>query len=56
MKNGLNSTQKGVMKKEFCELCGISPSTAYKLLKSEKVHFEKFNLLTRRIFMFIFKP
>ena len=41
MKNGLNSIQNGVMKKEFCELCGISPSTAYKLLKSKKVHFEK---------------
>ncbi len=41
MKNELNSTQNGVMKKDFCELCGISPSTAYKLLKSEKVHFEK---------------
>ncbi len=41
MKNGLNSTQNCVMKKEFCELCGISPSTAYKLLKSKKVHFEK---------------
>ena len=41
MKNGQNSTQNGVMKKEFCELCGISPSTAYKLLKSKKVDFEK---------------
>ena len=41
MKNGLNSIQNGVMKKKICELCGISPSTAYKLLKSKKVHFEK---------------
>ena len=41
MKNGLNSTQNCIMKKEFCELCGISPSTAYKLIKSKKVHFEK---------------
>ena len=30
-----------VTKKEFCKICGISESTAYKLIKSKKVNFEK---------------
>lgn len=30
-----------VTKQEFCEICGISKSTAYKLIKSKKVNFEK---------------
>ena len=30
-----------VTKKEFCDLCGISQSTGYKILKSKKINFEK---------------
>ncbi len=30
-----------ITKKEFCKICGISESTAYKLLKCKKVSFEK---------------
>lgn len=38
MKTSQNSF---LTKIEFCEICGICPSTAYKLLKSEKIKFEK---------------
>lgn len=51
----LNATRKGdfmtnivefegkayITKQEFCKLCGISEKMAYKLIKSEKIHFEK---------------
>lgn len=30
-----------ITKQEFCKLCGISEKMAYKLIKSEKIHFEK---------------
>lgn len=30
-----------VTKKEFCKICGISESTAYKLIKNKKVNSEK---------------
>ena len=30
-----------ITKQEFCEICGISPSTGYKLIKNQKIHFEK---------------
>ncbi len=36
-----DANEKYVTKQEFCEICGISLSTAYKLIKSEKIHFEK---------------
>ena len=30
-----------VTKQELCQICNISESTAYKLLKSKKLNFEK---------------
>ena len=36
-----NTNNLYVTKQEFCKLCGISESTAYKLIKSKKVNFEK---------------
>ncbi|MCH5187430.1 MAG: helix-turn-helix domain-containing protein [Oscillospiraceae bacterium] len=30
-----------ITKQELCQVCNISQSTAYKLLKSGKIHFEK---------------
>lgn len=36
-----NTNNLYVTKLEFCKLCGISESTAYKLIKSKKVNFEK---------------
>lgn len=30
-----------ITKQELCVMCGISPSTAYKLLKDKKIRFEK---------------
>lgn len=30
-----------ITKQELCAMCGISQSTAYKLLKTKKIHFEK---------------
>lgn len=30
-----------ITKQELCTMCGISPSTAYKLLKAQKIHYEK---------------
>lgn len=30
-----------ITKQELCAMCGISPSTAYKLLKTKKIRFEK---------------
>lgn len=36
-----NSQKEYLTKQEFCELCGISESSAYKLMKTEQIHFEK---------------
>ncbi len=41
MNNTENAEKQFVTKKEFCEICGISESTAYKLIKSKKIDFEK---------------
>lgn len=30
-----------ITKQELCAMCGISPSTAYKLLRQQKIHYEK---------------
>lgn len=38
----MNITEKQyVTKQELCQMCNISESTAYKLLKSKKLNFEK---------------
>lgn len=37
----MNENTQFITKAEFCLFCGISESTAYKLLKSGKIHFEK---------------
>lgn len=41
MKTVEKSKKQYVTKKEFCKICGISESTAYKLIKCKKVSFEK---------------
>ena len=41
MKTVEKSEKQYVTKKEFCKICGISESTAYKLIKCEKINFEK---------------
>ena len=41
MKTVENGKKQYVTKKEFCKICGISESTAYKLIKYKKVNFEK---------------
>ena len=41
MKSESNLVEKCIMKKEFCEMCGISSTTAYKLIKSKKINFEE---------------
>lgn len=38
----MNITKKEyITKQELCQMCNISESTAYKLLKSKKINFEK---------------
>lgn len=41
MNTEIANQDKYITKQEFCTMCGISPSTAYKLLKMKKIHFEK---------------
>lgn len=41
MNTEITNQSEYITKQELCVMCGISPSTAYKLLKTKKIRFEK---------------